>query len=100
MVETEAQMKLVSAYIIDGLVTMSFGQGNTSLEYIIKGSGLYCAKIRDVATINEEVRIARLVHVNQQCPSVMHVIHAVNISDSRAAMIAPFYPLSLSHIVV
>lgn len=79
---------------------MSFGQGSTVLQYVLKGSELNCVKIGDVATISNEVRLARVVHENQQCPSVMHVIDTVNIDDSRLAMIAPFYPLPLSHMDV
>jgi serine/threonine protein kinase len=100
MVKTVTKSKLVSAYSFDGLVPMSSGQGNTVLQYVLKGSDLNCAKIGDVATISNEVRIARLVHENQQCPSVMHVIDTVNIGDSRMAMIAPLYPLPLSHMDV
>eukprot|EP00977_Amphora_coffeiformis_P006766 scaffold1485_cov171-Amphora_coffeaeformis.AAC.5 len=79
---------------------MSFGQARTVLQYVLKGSDLNCAKIGDVATISNEVRMARLVHENQRCPSVMRVIDTVNIDDSRLSMIAPFYPLPLSNLDV
>jgi hypothetical protein len=89
MVKSTTNSKLVSAYSFGCLVPMSFGQGSTVLQYVLKGSELKCAKIGDVATISNEVRLARVVHENQQCPSVMHVIDTVNIGDSRLAMIAP-----------
>lgn len=97
MVKTATKCTLVSAYTFDGLVPMSFGQGDTVLQYVLKGSDLFCAKIGNVATIRKEVRIARLVHENQLCPSVMPVIDTVDITDTRLAMIAPYYPLPLSH---
>jgi serine/threonine protein kinase len=103
MVKTATKSKLVSSYNFDGLVPMSFGQGSTVLQYVLKGSDLYCAKIGNVDIIGKEVRIAKLVHENQSCPSVMRVIDTVQISDTtlpRLAMISPFYPLPLSHMDV
>lgn len=100
MVKTATKGRLVSSYTFDGLVPMSFGQGNSVLQYVLKGSDLNCAKIGDPTTIGNELRIARLVHEDQVCPSVMSVIDSVNISETRLAMITPFYPLPLSHMEV
>jgi hypothetical protein len=52
MVKTATKSQLISDYIngqFDGLVPMTFGQGSTVLQYVIRGSDLYCAKIGDAA---------------------------------------------------
>lgn len=100
MVKTATKAKLVSSYIFDGLVPMAFGQGNSVLQYAIRGSDLYCAKIGDPATIEAEVQASTLIHENQLCPSVMPVIDSIKIDENRVAMITPFYPLPVSHTTV
>ena len=100
MVKTGTRAKLVSvsSYSFDGLVPMAFGQGNSVLQYVIRGSDLYCAKIGDAATIEAEVQASTLIHENQLCPSVMPVIDSIKIDENRVAMITPFYPMPVSHI--
>lgn len=66
MVKTATRSKLASTYSFDGLMPMSLGQGNSVLQYVLKGSDLNCAKIGNVATISHEVRIARLVHESKR----------------------------------
>ena len=56
MVKTATRSRLVSDYIFDGLVPMAFGQQKTVLQYVIRGSDLYCAKIGDTATIEAEMK--------------------------------------------
>ncbi|CAB9531833.1 expressed unknown protein [Seminavis robusta] len=84
-------------YVFDGLVPMAFGQGNTVLQYALRGSDLYSAKIGDSATIEAEVKASRLLHEGQHCPSVMPVFDSVKIDENRVAMISPFYPIPVSH---
>lgn len=97
MVKTDTKSKLVSDYIFDGLVPMAFGQQDTVLQYVIRGSDLYCAKIGDAATIETEVKASRLVHEQQQCPSVMPVFDIIHIDENRVAMVCPYYPIPVSH---
>lgn len=100
MVKTATKSKILSDYIFDGLVPMAFGQGNTVLQYVIRGSDLYCAKIGDTATIEAEVKASELIHKDQHCPSVMPVFDSIKIDDNRVAMISPFYPIPVSHTTV
>ena len=100
MVKTATKSKLVSDYIFEGLVPMAFGQQNTVLQYVIRGSDLYCAKIGDTTTIEAEIKASRLVHEKQQCPSVMPVFDSIKIDENRVAMVCPFYPIPLSHTTV
>ena len=100
MVKTATKSKLVSDYMFGGLVPMAFGQGNTVLQYVIRGSDLYCAKIGDAATIEAEVEASRLVHAEQHCPSVMPVFDSIKIDENRVALISPFYPIPVSHTAV
>ncbi|KAG7367948.1 hypothetical protein IV203_030691 [Nitzschia inconspicua] len=100
MVKTATKAKLFSSYTFDGLVPMAFGRGNNVLQYVLRGSDLYCAKIGDAATIEAEVQASRLIHENQLCPSVMPVIDSIRIDENRAAMITPFYPMPVSHATV
>jgi len=97
MVKTATKSKLVSDYIFDGLVPMAFGQRNTVLQYVIRGSDLFCAKIGDTASIEAEIKASRLVHEKQQCPSVMPVVDSIRIDENRVAMVCPFYPIPVSH---
>ena len=100
MVKTATKSKLVSDYIFDGLVPMAFGQGNTVMQYAIRGSDLFCAKIGDTATIEAEVEASKLIHEGQHCPSVMPVFDRIKIDENRVAMISPFYPIPVSHTTV
>jgi len=79
---------------------MAFGQGSTVLQYVIRGSNLYCGKIGDLATIEAEVKVAELVHKKQHCPSVMPVVDSIKIDEKRVVMIVPFYPIPVSHTTV
>ena len=56
MVKSETKSRLVSDYTFDGLVPMSFGQGKTVLQYAIRGSHLYCAKIGEPGTIQNSLQ--------------------------------------------
>ena len=100
MVKTATRSKLISEYIFDGLVPMAFGQQKTVLQYVIRGSDLYCAKIGDTATIEAEVTACELIHKKQQCPSVMPVVDSIRIDENRVAMVCPFYPIPVSHTIV
>jgi serine/threonine protein kinase len=100
MVKTTTKSQLISDYIFDGLVPMSFGQRNTVLQYVIRGSDLYCAKIGDASTIEAEILSSQLVHEKQQCPSVMPVIDSITIDKNRVAMVCPLYPMPVSHTMV
>jgi hypothetical protein len=100
MVKTATKSKVVSDYLFDGLVPMAFGQGNTVLQYAIRGSDLYCAKIGAAETIEAEIEASRLLHDNQRCPSVMPVFDSIKIDENRVAMITPFYPIPISHTTV
>jgi serine/threonine protein kinase len=100
MVKTATKSTLISEYTFDGLVPMAFGQGDTVLQYAFRGSDLYCAKIGNPLSIQREVEMAERVHKDQKCPSIMPVIDSLRISETRLAMIVPFYPLPLSHTVV
>jgi serine/threonine protein kinase len=96
MVKTATRSRLVSDYLFDGLVPMAFGQHNTVLQYVIRGSDLYCAKVGDMATIEAEIKASRLVHEKQQCPTVMPVIDCIKIDEDRLAMVCPLYPIPVS----
>jgi hypothetical protein len=97
MVKTATKLSLVSDFMFDGLVPMAFGQANTVLQYALRGSDLYCAKIGDSALINTEAVMARRIHENQRCPSVMPVIDTVDLSKGRLALITPLYTMPLSY---
>lgn len=70
------------------------------LQYAIRGSDLYCAKIGAAETIEAEVEASRLLHDNQRCSSVMPVFDSIKIDENRVAMITPFYPIPISHTTV
>jgi serine/threonine protein kinase len=67
------------------------------LQYVIRGSDVFCAKIGHPATIKAEIEVSRLVHKKQQCPSVMPVIDSIEIDENRTALVAPLYPFPVSH---
>jgi serine/threonine protein kinase len=96
MVKTATKGTLVGDYLFDGLVPMAFGQTGTVLQYVIRGSDVFCAKIGRPATITAEIEVSRLVHENQQCPSVMPVIDSMEIDENRTAMLSPLYPFPVS----
>jgi hypothetical protein len=100
MVKTATKLSLVSDFMFDGLVPMAFGQANTVLQYALRWSDLYCAKIGDSALINTEAVMARRIHENQRCPSVMPVIDTVDLSKGRLALITPLYTMPLSYMQV
>ena len=101
MVKTATRFKLVSEYIFDGLVPMvEFGQQKTVLQYVIRGSDLYCAKIGDTATLEAEVKASQWIHQKQHCPSVMPVFDSIRVDENRVAMVCPFYPIPVSHTIM
>lgn len=51
MVKTATKSNLVSDYMLGGLVPIAFGQGNTVLQNVIRGSDLYCG-MNDATIVN------------------------------------------------
>jgi serine/threonine protein kinase len=96
LVKTKTRATIVSKYSFDEPVPMSHGQGDTTLQYVLCGSELFCAKIGKPHQIQLEFDIGKRIHEGQSCPTVMPVVDIIAIDELRTAMLTPYYPLSLS----
>jgi serine/threonine protein kinase len=96
LVKTKTKTTIVSKYSFDGPVPMSNGQGDTTLQYVFRGSELFCAKTGKPHQIQSEFDIGKRIHEGQSCPTVMPVVGIIAIDEERASMLTPYYPLPLS----
>lgn len=96
LVKTKTKTRIVSKYSFDGPVPISNGQGDTMLQYVFRGSELFCAKTGNPQQIRLEFDIGRKIHEGQSCPTVMPVVDIVEIDEDRTSMLTPYYPLPLS----
>jgi hypothetical protein len=95
-VKSSTKLKMKGDYLFDGLVPGAYGQGSTVVQYVVRGSELFCAKVGPKALIGREAAVARKVADKQSCPTVIPLIDSIDIKGDRLALIMPFYPLPLS----
>lgn len=99
-IKTQTRLAVSDQYLFDGPVPGAFGNLGTEVQFAVRGSSLYCAKIMraDSGTLQRERAAANWVHENQTCPTVMPVLDLVYLpgEPQRVAIITPYYPLSLS----
>ena len=106
-VKTKTRLAIKKQYLFGGALhggDMMLGPG-TELQFVAKGSSLYCAKIMtDTAALEREYSVAKKIHESQTCPTVMPVLDVFQLPGKqqqqqqaqRSCMITPYYPLSLS----
>ena len=98
-IRTRTRLLLKEQYLFDGPVPGATTGLGTEIQFVLKGSSLFCAKImRNVDALQREYDTAVKIHAGQLCPTVMPTIDIIQIPGEapRAAMITPYYPLALS----
>ena len=99
-VKTQTRLAVREQYLLDAPVPGTFLNDGTEVQFAVRGSSLFCAKImRDNGNLQREYDMATRIHGTQTCPTVMPVldwIHLPGEQPRRVAMITPYYPISLS----
>lgn len=99
-IKTQTRLAVKDQYLFDGPVPGAFGNLGTEVQFVVRGSSLYCAKIMlaDNGALQRERDTAVQVHTNRTCPTVMPVLDLVSLpgEPKRVALITPYYPLPLS----
>jgi len=98
-IRTRTRLLLKEQYLFDGPVPGATAGLGTEIQFALKGSSLFCAKImQNVDALQREYDTAVKIHAGQLCPTVMPTIDFIQIpgETARAAMITPYYPLALA----
>jgi serine/threonine protein kinase len=88
----------IGCFLFDGPLVDVGGQERTVLQYVIRGTTVYCAKIGPNKIIRREIDVLRDIHSRQICPTIIPIVAEVEFDDERLAMIMPFYPLGVHKI--
>jgi hypothetical protein len=98
-IRTRTRLLLKKQYLFDGPVPGATTGLGTEIQFVLKGSSLFCAKImQNVDALQREYDTVVNIHAGQLCPTVMPTIDFIQIpgETARAAMITPYYPLALA----
>jgi len=97
LIKTQTRLAVIDQYLFDGPVPGAFGKVGTEVQFVVKGSALYCAKtMRNEVQLRGEFDVATRIHKNHFCPTVMPVFELLELSEGRFSMVTPYYPLALS----
>ena len=98
-IRTGTRLKIREQYLFNGPVPGATTALGTEIQFVFKGSSLFCAKImQNIEALEREYQTAVEIHTGQACSTVMAPIEFIHIpgETARAAMITPYYPLTLA----
>jgi hypothetical protein len=96
-IKTQTKLQVRDIYLFDGPVPGAIVTSGTEVQFVLKGTNMYCAKVMNESlSIERQSSVARRVHETQTCPTVMRVRETLQLPKDRFAMITPYYTLPLS----